>query len=153
MAKFKALPVEPRLWAQIDKNGPAPDFRPELGPCWLWTGCLDTKGYGQIRINGRMELVHKVVWKILRGSFPEGLEQDHLCRVPRCANPDHFEWVTHQENCRRSAWGLRTHCAKGHAFTDENTVLRRRHRGRMIRTCLECEREHLRSQRRKARVA
>src|SRR5687767_3489091 len=42
-----------RFWAKVNKNGPIPEHRPDLGPCWLWTAAL-TKGYGQFRLNGRM---------------------------------------------------------------------------------------------------
>lgn len=26
------------LWKHVDKNGPIPPFRPDLGPCWIWLG-------------------------------------------------------------------------------------------------------------------
>src|SRR4051794_27330493 len=29
---------ESAIWKQIDKNGPIPDYRPDLGPCWIWQG-------------------------------------------------------------------------------------------------------------------
>ncbi|MBU6428993.1 MAG: hypothetical protein KGR26_08285, partial [Cyanobacteria bacterium REEB65] len=25
------------FWAQVDKDGPIPSHRPDLGPCWIWT--------------------------------------------------------------------------------------------------------------------
>jgi hypothetical protein len=34
-----------RFWKKVDKNGPVPAHRPELGPCWLWTGALVGRGY------------------------------------------------------------------------------------------------------------
>jgi hypothetical protein len=26
-----------RFWSKVDRNGPVPEHRPELGPCWVWT--------------------------------------------------------------------------------------------------------------------
>jgi hypothetical protein len=28
--------LEERFWEKVDKNGPVPAHRPELGPCWVW---------------------------------------------------------------------------------------------------------------------
>jgi hypothetical protein len=36
-----------RFWAKVDKNGPIPAYRPDLGPCWLWTASKRADGYGQ----------------------------------------------------------------------------------------------------------
>jgi len=97
------IPLETRLFAKIDA----------AGPCWLWTGGTagGTPGdrYGYIgpgrRGSGPMLRVHRVVWELLVGPIPEGLELDHLCRVRICCNPDHLEPVTHRENLRRGAHG------------------------------------------------
>ena len=35
------------------------------------------------------------------GPVPEGMQLDHLCRVPGCVNPDHLEPVSAAENVRR----------------------------------------------------
>lgn len=68
-----------------------------------------------------MEKVHVVVWEHTYGAKPEGMELDHLCRVPACCNIEHLELVTHRENMRRGRWGTATHCIHGHEFTPENT--------------------------------
>jgi hypothetical protein len=34
----RAVPIEDRFWSKVDKNGPIPAHRPDLGPCWSWTG-------------------------------------------------------------------------------------------------------------------
>lgn len=39
---FKGQTYEQRFWAKVDKNGPV--VRPELGPCWIWTGNRDPWG-------------------------------------------------------------------------------------------------------------
>lgn len=44
---------------------------------------------------------HVFNWELTNGPVPSGLELDHLCRVPRCVNPDHLEPVTCAENQQR----------------------------------------------------
>lgn len=75
--------------------------RVEVGLCWTWTGGASA-GYGRIRAENKSRLVHHVVWELLVGPIPTGLEIDHVCRNTRCVNPDHLEPVTHSENLRRS---------------------------------------------------
>ena len=85
-----------------------------IGECWIWTGALDKNGYGVINREAYGEFyVHRYVWTQLVGSIADGLELDHLCRVPACCSPDHLEPVTHKENLRRGALGMRT-CKRGH---------------------------------------
>lgn len=39
------------FWPKVDLNGPIPEHRPELGPCWVWTGHkLKKSGYGRIHL-------------------------------------------------------------------------------------------------------
>lgn len=69
--------------------------------CWLWTGQLNNTGYGLFWYQTGKRGAHVVLWELLRGLVPDGLELDHLCRVRRCVNPDHLEPVTHSENLLR----------------------------------------------------
>lgn len=131
--------LETRLWSQIDKDGPIPTYRPDLGPCWIWTGGLNNKGYGLVTIDSRKRAAHVVVYEVVIGPVPDGLELDHLCRVKACCRPGaHTEPVTHAENQRRASEAL-THCRRaGHPRTVENTY-RSPSTGR--RSCRACARE------------
>lgn len=77
-------------------------FRPELGECWLWQGAVSkTGGYGQVRRNGALIVVHRYAYEHEVGPIPDGLDLDHLCRIRHCARPSHCEPVTRGENLRR----------------------------------------------------
>lgn len=115
------FPPEVRFWAMVDKNGPLPEFAPELGNCWLWTGCTVKAGYGRFGFGG--SLGTRSAHQFLIGRPPAGLVTDHLCRVRNCVRPSHLEFVTTAENVRRGAKGsLVTRCPQGHEYTPANTI-------------------------------
>jgi hypothetical protein len=101
----------------------------DVDGCWIWQG-YTFKGYGQITLSAEdgTRLTHQVTYLHFIGDIPEGLELDHLFRVPSCCNPWHLDPVTHAENVRRATiWGLRTktmhaktQCRKGHDYTPAN---------------------------------
>lgn len=111
--------------------------------CWEWQGCRTPEGYGQIAVDGRICGTHRIAWESYCGPIPNGLQVDHLCRNPRCCNPEHLEPVTLRENILRGESpaarnARKTHCKNGHEFTPENTYQRKDGRGgRECRTCRE----------------
>lgn len=97
------------FWRKVNKDGPVPEYRPDLGPCWIWTGATDDAGYGRSTTGskGRTGLAHRIAFELLIGPIPEHLPHiDHLCRVTSCVNPAHLEPVTQAENNRRERAAL-----------------------------------------------
>jgi hypothetical protein len=114
--------------------------------CWIYTGSIDTQGYGRFHpIKSKRPKVHRVVYEHYRGPIPDGLTIDHLCRVRCCCNPDHKEAVTSEENVRRqvSSNSLKTRCPRGHEYNAENT-----HYHPTGRHCRVCDRDRHKSARR-----
>jgi hypothetical protein len=132
-----------RFWARVRRTV----------TCWLWEGCKDRLGYGEVCYRGGNRKAHRRSYELLVGPVPDGLELDHLCRNPSCVNPAHLEPVTHAENVRRGISGsvngarqaAKTHCKRGHPYSAENT---RTHRG--MRQCRTCKRLLERERRRAA---
>ena len=108
--------------------------------CWLWIAGLFDTGYGQFSVNGKPTLAHRFAYIAYIGNIPDGLEIDHLCRVRCCVNPDHMEPVSTKTNVLRGAGvtainAKKTHCKRGHLFTDENTIKVKSPPGRGCRAC------------------
>ncbi len=127
-----------RFWAKVDKTAKA--------PCWIWTGWMNSEGYGRMWLNRHHNRrAHKIAYEQEHGAVPEGLVLDHLCRNRRCVNPNHLEPVSPYENVSRSPLynGNKTHCTNGHLFTEASTYWYPRKYGAKSRVCRTCRRERL----------
>lgn len=115
-------------------------------PCWLFQGRL-LRGYGQVywhdlyKLNGRGTIpAHRYMWTVMRGPIPKGMHIHHLCGVTRCVNPQHLMLMRPGDHTLiGNSWAGRhartTHCPKGHAYDETNTIRRG-----TKRWCLECRR-------------
>lgn len=130
--KGKLSPTTPLIewiWSKFNQDGPIPEYRPDLGPCWEWTDAPDRDGYGGIWVNRKNLRAHRAVYELLVGPIPDGLVIDHLCRNPICVNPIHMEPVTNRENNLRgespaAVSARKDHCIRGHPFDEQNTIVR-----------------------------
>lgn len=138
--------------------GGIPPHRPDLGPCDLWLASL-TGGYGQISVDGRPVLAHRVAFFLAEGRWPEPCCLHH-CDNPRCVRRSHLFEGTKADNiadmdakgrARRdttvarsmpSYQSAKTHCPNGHPYAGENLIV---HAGR--RHCRACGVERVRQRR------
>lgn len=136
MARWASLTPLERFEQRITKDA--------RSGCWLWTGAKAT-GYGLIWNGERYEVVHRWAYKHFKGDIPPGYEIDHLCFKRGCANPQHLDAVTPEENRRR--WGVsyrgtkrkpRKRCAQGHKLTHDNIISDPR--TGLLRGCKQCRR-------------
>jgi hypothetical protein len=59
--------------------------------CWLWTGPVSWKGYGESTYGGQGRIrAHRASWIIHNGEVPDGLWVLHKCDVRLCCNPAHL---------------------------------------------------------------
>lgn len=136
MPAFK--PVRDRIACLSSKD--------EQSGCWIWNGCIDKCGYGKIGAVFGETLAHRASYKEFVGPISHGLEIDHKCKRRNCVNPEHLEAVSHAENVRRGDYKSnhrnrrKTHCKRGHEFTEENTRIENWH-GLVMRKCVACGKE------------
>lgn len=135
-----------RFWAKVHIQGP--------DDCWPWTAGSFPDGYGCFRDGGKVRGAHRISYEIMVGDIPKGAVIDHLCRTRHCVNPRHLEAVSHRTNVLRgvspsAACAQKTHCARGHEFSPENTF----ERSNGGRGCRECKRRDGRESMRRRREA
>ncbi len=76
------------------------------GDCWLFTGYLHAKGYGQINVTKKYSGIPSVSASTHRVAFRHNYKRPihdslhvlHTCDVRNCCNPAHLYLGTHQDN-------------------------------------------------------
>lgn len=84
----------------IDSNG-----------CWIWQRGKTAKGYPSIYADGQSGLRgHCVMFELVNGPIPSGIQVCHSCDRPPCINPEHLFLGTNQDNVDDSVRkGRRSH--------------------------------------------
>lgn len=121
-----------------------------MRPCVVWQGCTTDRGYGQRKVGGKMQYVHRLEWEKHHGPIPRGMRVCHTCDNPPCHEITHLFLGTAKDNSQdmvrkgRSAGQKKTHCPHGHEYSPENTSVRggkrycrscQRTRNRGMRSC------------------
>lgn len=97
--------------------------------CHIWTGALNNRGYGQVRVDGKTVLAHRVAWERKNGPLPTGMNALHSCDTPPCVNEEHLHPGTLSDNSMemvargRSPNTRKTSCPRGHPYDAENTYV------------------------------
>lgn len=88
-------------------NKPSPEFfrrrteQDKHTKCWLWTGYVQSGGYGQFTHSGGViSLAHRMSYIVHNGPIPAGLDVLHECDTPLCCNPKHLFLGTDLDNHR-----------------------------------------------------
>lgn len=123
-------PASQRIWKFVKKTE----------TCWVWTGAI-AGGYAHISVNSKPQRAHRVMYELLVGPIPEGMELDHVrsrgCTMSHCVNPAHLEPVTHKENMKRARRSL---CKRGHEYNETNTRYYHNAKGQPRKACRPCDR-------------
>lgn len=101
--------------------------------CWLWTGGIDSSGYGVYRTNksSRWNKVHRKSYEAFIGPIPHGFHICHHCDVRFCCNPAHLWAGTQQENNfdmlvkGRAVFPptpIKAFCSRGHQLNSQNRL-------------------------------
>lgn len=108
---------------------------------WEWTGSIAHE-YGVVRLVGnKQDYAHRLLYRMFRGPIPKGRELHHHCSMKRCVNPWHLQPMTRSEHMlmdghRTAVQIQRTHCPKGHEYTQDNTLRKKNQPTK--RECKQC---------------
>lgn len=132
MSRTDRTPLEQRFWPKVAKGE----------GCWLWQGCTDRRGYGQVARGGKFgghDKAHRVAYRLQHGPIPLGMYVLHRCDTPACVRGDHLFLGDHTANMRdmwskgrgRCDGAGRVGSANGNHRLTESQVseILRRHRG------------------------
>ena len=123
--------------------------------CWFWRGRhyrgkRNSEARPMTRLSGKQEVVYRLAYTVFKGAIPPGQCVCHRCDVGACWNPDHLFLGSrrdnaldmHQKGRNRGGqnWKTKTHCPRGHEYTEANTKV---YQGR--RYCRLCHTIHSRN--------
>ncbi len=83
-------PLADRFWEKVDVRMPS--------ECWEWTARRKSCGYGEISVERKAKLAHRISYELNKGAVPEGMHVLHSCHNTGCVNPSHLRVGTHQDN-------------------------------------------------------
>lgn len=133
-------PLKPLIYQRPDGEPPNLEYRIDENGCHVFTGSLDSDGYGYVSINRKTVRVHRWYWEQGRGPIPAGMVIDHECRNRACCNVKHLRLVTATVNVTENSISpaalnaMKTHCKRGHPLSGGNLIIEKSG-NRQCRTC------------------
>lgn len=92
------MTFEERFWSKINKEGPI--YKRFKSRCWVWTAKGHRQGYGRIKYEGRLQLAHRVAYKLTGHDLPDDVKLLHHCDNTACCRPSHTFKGTQADNVR-----------------------------------------------------
>lgn len=132
-------PMLRRFWAKVRMPS-------SIGGCAEWVGAGAKAGRGRFNVDGRLWLAHRIAWAWCHGRVPGDMQVLHRCDNSLCVAPYHLFIGTNFDNVRdmvakgrlggsAGALAYRTHCKRGHEFTEANTYVIPTTGSRVCREC------------------
>lgn len=73
-------------------------YTAQSGDCLVWTGTVNSFGYGIINVDGRKMVAHRYSWERVNGPIPDGFDLDHICWNRACVKVEHLRIASRAEN-------------------------------------------------------
>ena len=83
--------------------------------CLVFTGQRDRKGYGILRLDGKLQRAHRLMYELTHGKISTGGVVRHTCDQPSCINPAHLVIGSQADNVRDMFERNRQNKAQGEA--------------------------------------
>lgn len=77
-----------------------PDLIREEGECLIWLGWADKAGYGKVKYEGKLWLVHRLAWYTEKNKSIKGINILHHCDNPPCLKIEHLFEGSHSDNLK-----------------------------------------------------
>src|SRR6266446_4138885 len=85
--------------------------------CHIWMGALNKKGYGIIKVKGKVLTTHRANWVANFGEIPNNLHVLHKCDIKPCINLDHLFLGTNIDNIHDKMAKMRFRHGENHHKT------------------------------------
>lgn len=66
--------------------------------CWLWHAARNNHGYGKMWDGEKVEMAHRLSYRLYVGNIPDDALVLHSCDNPACVNPGHLRLGSHKDN-------------------------------------------------------